>query len=113
MENNQPTTVEKSRALAFLPIILLVVFVGYFVIQHNAANTEDGEQSQNAGPQSIIERDDRGIAIYESACESRSFTCADFEIKKDAQDVYNTCYTVEIPDRHGLDENKNGIACDE
>ena len=105
---NNPT--KNSRALAFLLILLLVLVGGYFLINKDSDKSND-VVTEEVPP--LVERDDRGIPVYNASCEGRSYTCADFSEKKDAQDVYNTCYTVEEPDRHSLDSDGNGIACDE
>lgn len=61
--------------------------------------------------ESLIKRDDRGNPIFGATCEENVYNCSDFTNQQDAQDVYNTCYTVEQPDRHGLDRDGDGVAC--
>lgn len=61
--------------------------------------------------ESIIQRDDDGNAIYGATCEQNVYNCSDFKTQGEAQEVYDTCNSPENPDRHGLDRDGDGIAC--
>jgi hypothetical protein len=61
--------------------------------------------------QSMIKRDASGNPLFGATCEENVYNCGDFKTQKEAQEVYDTCNTGENPDRHGLDRDGNGIAC--
>ncbi len=61
--------------------------------------------------ESIIKRDDKGNPLFGATCEENVYNCSDFSTQEEAQEVYETCKTSEIRDRHGLDRDGNGIAC--
>lgn len=61
--------------------------------------------------ESIIKRDENGNALYGAMCEENVYNCSDFATQSEAQEVYDTCYTAELPDRHGLDRDGDGVAC--
>lgn len=61
--------------------------------------------------ESIIKRDATGNPIFGATCEENVYNCGDFKTRSEAQEVYDTCHTSEIPDRHGLDRDGDGIAC--
>ncbi len=61
--------------------------------------------------ESIIKRDENGNALYGAMCEENVYNCSNFKTQPEAQEVYDTCSTVENRDRHGLDRDGDGIAC--
>lgn len=61
--------------------------------------------------ESVIQRDEKGNALYGAMCEENVYNCGDFKTQPEAQEVYETCNTVENRDRHGLDRDGDGIAC--
>ncbi len=61
--------------------------------------------------ESLIKRDVSGNPIFGATCEENVYNCGDFSTQKEAQEVYDTCHTSENPDRHGLDRDGDGIAC--
>lgn len=61
--------------------------------------------------ESMVDRDENGNAIYGAMCEQNVYNCGDFSTQGEAQEVYDTCKTAERPDRHGLDRDGDGIAC--
>jgi len=61
--------------------------------------------------ESLIKRDDSGNAIYGATCEENVYNCSDFSTQEQAQEVYDTCTTAENKDRHGLDRDGDGTAC--
>ena len=61
--------------------------------------------------ESIIKRDDKGNPLFGATCEKNVYNCSDFSTQEEAQEVYETCKTPEARDRHGLDRDGNGVAC--
>lgn len=61
--------------------------------------------------ESVIQRDSEGNALYGALCEENVYNCSDFKTQGEAQEVYETCRTSEKPDRHGLDRDGDGLAC--
>ena len=61
--------------------------------------------------ESVIQRDEDGNAIYGAMCEENVYNCGDFATQPEAQEVYDTCTTSENRDRHGLDRDGDGVAC--
>ncbi len=60
---------------------------------------------------SMIKRDTSGNPIFGATCEQNVYNCGDFTSQKEAQEVYDTCHTSDNPDRHGLDKDGDGVAC--
>ena len=60
---------------------------------------------------SMIKRDPAGNPIFGATCEQNVYNCADFKTQPQAQEVYDTCHTSDNPDRHGMDKDGNGVAC--
>lgn len=60
---------------------------------------------------SIIMRDEGGNPIFGATCEENVYNCSNFSTQNEAQEVYDTCYTIDRPDRHGLDRDGDGVAC--
>ena len=61
--------------------------------------------------ESIIKRDDKGNALYGATCEENFYNCSNFKTQEEAQEVYETCNTPDNRDRHGLDRDGDGVAC--
>ena len=61
--------------------------------------------------ESIIKRDDKGNALYGATCEENVYNCSNFKTQEEAQEVYETCNTPDNRDRHGLDRDGDGVAC--
>lgn len=61
--------------------------------------------------ESMVDRDEDGNAIYGAMCEQNVYNCSDFATQEEAQEVYNTCNTPDNRDRHGLDRDGDGVAC--
>jgi hypothetical protein len=61
--------------------------------------------------ESMVQRDASGNALYGATCEQNVYNCGDFTTQVEAQEVYDTCHTAEKPDRHQLDRDGDGIAC--
>lgn len=61
--------------------------------------------------ESRIKRDLSGNPIFGATCEENVYNCRDFDTQREAQEVYDTCRTSENMDRHGLDRDGDGVAC--
>lgn len=61
--------------------------------------------------ESLIKRDPAGNPIFGATCEQNVYNCGDFSTQPEAQEVYDTCHTSDNPDRHGLDKDGDGVAC--
>lgn len=61
--------------------------------------------------ESIIQRDENGNAIYGAMCEENVYNCSNFSTQPEAQEVFDTCNTPDNRDRHGLDRDGDGVAC--
>jgi hypothetical protein len=61
--------------------------------------------------ESMVDRDENGNAIYGAMCEQNVYNCGDFSTQGEAQEVYDTCRTDDNIDRHGLDRDGDGVAC--
>ncbi len=61
--------------------------------------------------ESIIKRDEKGNALYGATCEENVYNCSNFKTQEEAQEVYETCNTPDNRDRHGLDRDGDGVAC--
>ncbi len=61
--------------------------------------------------ESFIKRDAEGNPLFGATCEENVYNCSDFKTQKEAQEVYDTCNTSENRDRHGLDRDGDGVAC--
>jgi Excalibur calcium-binding domain len=61
--------------------------------------------------ESLIKRDGEGNPIFGATCEENVYNCSDFKTQGEAQEVYDTCNKPENRDRHGLDRDGDGIAC--
>lgn len=100
---------EKTRLwMIGLAIVLLAAF------GMEASNTDvDLGKLMDTGSisKSVVDRDEKGNPIFGAMCEQNAYNCGDFATQSEAQEVYDTCYTAEIPDRHALDRDGDGIAC--
>lgn len=61
--------------------------------------------------ESMVKRDENGKALYGATCEENVYNCSNFKTQPEAQEVYDTCTSAENRDRHGLDRDGDGIAC--
>ena len=61
--------------------------------------------------ESMVDRDAEGNAIYGAMCEENVYNCSSFRTQPEAQEVYDTCSTADNRDRHGLDRDGDGVAC--
>ena len=100
---------EKTRLFMLGIGIMLLAALGMEV-----ANTDvDLGKLMDTGSlsESVVKRDADGNALYGAMCEENVYNCTNFKTQGEAQEVYETCKTDEQPDRHGLDRDGDGIAC--
>lgn len=122
---------KKSRLIIIIGLIILVAIIGLVfekvriamfaigavllvALGLEVSNTDiDLGKAVETGSisESIIQRDEDGNAIYGAMCEENVYNCSDFATQPDAQEVFDTCETEEKRDRHGLDRDGDGIAC--
>ncbi len=122
---------KKSRLVIIIGLLLLVIVIGFFfektrlfmigigvvllvALGLEASNTDvDLGKLVETGSlsESMIKRDENGKALYGATCEENVYNCGNFKTQPEAQEVYDTCNSAENPDRHGLDRDGDGIAC--
>ena len=122
---------KKSRLIIIIGLLLLVVAIGFFfektrlfmigigvvllvALGLEASNTDvDLGRLVETGSlsESMIKRDENGKALYGATCEENVYNCSNFKTQPEAQEVYDTCTSAENRDRHGLDKDGNGLAC--
>jgi hypothetical protein len=100
---------EKTRLWMLGVAVVLLAAFGMEVVNTDIdlGKIISGESVQN----SMIKRDPAGNPIFGATCEQNVYNCGDFDTQREAQEVYDTCHTTEIPDRHGLDKDGDGVAC--
>ncbi len=122
---------KKSRLVIIIGLLILVAVIAFFfektrmwmlgigavlliALGLEATNTDvDLGKLVETGSlsESMIQRDENGKALYGATCEENVYNCSDFKTQPEAQEVYDTCTTAENRDRHGLDRDGDGIAC--
>ena len=122
---------KKSRLIIIIGLLILVGVIAFFfektrmwmlgigavlliALGLEATNTDvDLGKLVETGSlsESMIQRDENGKALYGATCEENVYNCSNFKTQPEAQEVYDTCKTAEMPDRHGLDRDGDGIAC--
>ena len=122
---------KKSRLVIIIGLLILVAIIAFFfektrifmigiaVVLFAALGLEMANTDVDLGElvetgsisESIIERDENGNAIYGAMCEENVYNCGDFRTQGEAQEVFDTCNTAENRDRHGLDRDGDGVAC--
>jgi hypothetical protein len=53
------------------------------------------------------------IAPFACLCDRNRFRCDWFETQEDAQECFDLCVSQGAGDIHGLDDDKDGVACEE
>ncbi len=122
---------KKSRLIIIIGLLVVVAIIAFFfektrlwmigiaavllvALGLEVSNTDIdlGELAETGSvSESIIQRDEDGNAIYGAMCEENVYNCGDFRTQGEAQEVFNTCNTPENRDRHGLDRDGDGVAC--
>ena len=122
---------KKSRLIIIVGLLIIVAVIAFFfektrlwmlgvgiallvALGLEVSNTDvDLETLVETGSlsESVIQRDENGNAIYGAMCEENVYNCSNFSTQPEAQEVYDTCHSSENPDRHGLDRDGDGVAC--
>jgi hypothetical protein len=122
---------KKSRLIIIVGLLILVGVIAFFfektrmwmlgigVILLVALGLETANTDVDLGKlvetgslsESMIQRDENGKALYGATCEENVYNCSDFKTQAEAQEVYDTCATADNRDRHGLDRDGDGVAC--
>ncbi|MCU0677962.1 MAG: excalibur calcium-binding domain-containing protein [Candidatus Pacebacteria bacterium] len=122
---------KKSRLIIIIGLLILVGVIAFFFektrmwmlgigavllialgLEATSTDVDLGRLMETGSlSESVVERDENGNAIYGAMCEENVYNCSDFATQGEAQEVYETCKTTEQPDRHGLDRDGDGIAC--
>lgn len=122
---------KKSRLIIIIGLLLIVAIIGFFFEKTRlwmlgigavlliafgleATSTDvDLGKLMNTGSlsESLIKRDENGKALYGATCEENVYNCTNFKTQPEAQEVYDTCTSAENRDRHGLDRDGDGKAC--
>lgn len=122
---------KKSRLIIIIGLLIVVGVIAFFfektriwmlgigaillvALGLEVANTDvDLGKAIETGSisESIIQRDENGDAIYGAMCEENVYNCSNFSTQGEAQEVFDTCNTAENRDRHGLDRDGDGVAC--
>jgi hypothetical protein len=122
---------KKSRLIIIIGLLILVGVIAFFfektrmwmlgigailliALGLEATNTDvDLGKLVETGSlsESMIQRDENGKALYGATCEENVYNCSNFKTQPEAQEVYDTCTSAENRDRHGLDRDGDGIAC--
>ncbi len=102
---------QKARIVIGVVIVTLLLALGLEVSE----NDWDLGKMMKTGSiaESKIQRDEGGNLIMGAMCnpdEKFDYNCSDFETQAEAQEVYDKCSKNGL-DVHGLDRDKNGVAC--
>lgn len=100
---------ETTRAWMIGIGVVLLIALG---LEASNTDVDLGKLAETGSLQeSMIKRDEHGNALYGATCEENVYNCADFKTQEEAQEVYDTCNRPDNRDRHGLDRDGDGIAC--
>lgn len=122
---------KKSRLAIIIGLLLLVVVIGFFFektrlfmigigvvllvalgLEATSTDVDLGKLVETGSlSESMIKRDENGKALYGATCEENVYNCSNFKTQPEAQEVYDTCTSADNRDRHGLDKDGNGQAC--
>ncbi|MFM2423809.1 MAG: hypothetical protein RLZZ70_196 [Candidatus Parcubacteria bacterium] len=122
---------KKTRLIIIVGLLILVAVIAFFFektrlwmlgigavllialgLEATSTDVDLGRLMETGSlSESVIQRDENGNAIYGAMCEENVYNCSDFKTQGEAQEVFETCKTAENPDRHGLDRDGDGIAC--
>ncbi len=122
---------KKSRLIIIVGLLLLTVAIGFFFektrlfmlgigavliialgLEATSTDVDLGKLIETGSlSESMIKRDENGKALYGATCEENVYNCTNFKTKAEAQEVYDTCTSAENRDRHGLDRDGDGQAC--
>jgi hypothetical protein len=122
---------KKTRLIIIIGLLVLVGIIGFFFektrlfmlgigtvllialgLEATSTDVDLGKLIETGSlSESMIKRDANGKALYGATCEENVYNCSNFKTQPEAQEVYDTCRTPEMPDRHGLDKDGDGNAC--
>ena len=122
---------KKVRLAIIIGLIIVVAIVAFFfektrlwmlgigivllaALGMEVANTDvDLGKMMETGSlsESMIKRDESGNPLFGATCEENVYNCGDFKTQGEAQEVYDTCSTADNRDRHALDRDGDGTAC--
>lgn len=122
---------KKSRLVIIIGLLILVAVIAFFFektrmwmlgigavllialgLEATSTDVDLGKLVETGSlSESMVQRDENGKALYGATCEENVYNCSDFKTQPEAQEVYDTCTTAENRDRHGLDRDGDGIAC--
>jgi hypothetical protein len=122
---------KKSRLIIIVGLLILVAIIAFFFektrlwmlgigavllialgLEATSTDVDLGKLVETGSlSESMVQRDENGKALYGATCEENVYNCSDFKTQPEAQEVYDTCTTAENRDRHGLDRDGDGIAC--
>lgn len=122
---------KKSRLIIIIGLLLVVGLIAFFFektrmwmlgigvvllvalgLEATSTDVDLGQLIETGSlSESVVQRDENGNAIYGAMCEDNVYNCSDFKTQSEAQEVYDTCNTTENRDRHGLDRDGDGVAC--
>lgn len=100
---------EKTRWIMVGAAVLLMAALGMEVAE---TDVDLGKLIETKSlSESMVKRTENGNLILGATCaEENTFNCDDFADQAEAQEVFEACDWGET-DIHGLDRNKDGIAC--
>ena len=122
---------KKSRLIIIIGLLILVGVIAFFFektrmwmlgigaillialgLEATSTDVDLGKLVETGSlSESMIQRDENGKALYGATCEENVYNCSNFKTQPEAQEVYDTCTSAENRDRHGLDRDGDGIAC--
>ena len=122
---------KKSRLIIIIGLLAIVAIIGFLFettrmwmlgigavllialgLEATSTDVDLGKLMETGSlEESMVQRDENGNAIYGAMCEENVYNCGDFSTQSEAQEVYDTCNTPDNRDRHGLDRDGDGVAC--
>jgi Excalibur calcium-binding domain len=122
---------KKSRLVIIIGLLILVGIIAFFFektrlwmlgigavlllalgLEATSTDVDLGRLVETGSlSESVVQRDENGNALYGAMCEENVYNCSDLATQSEAQEVYDTCNTPENRDRHGLDRDGDGVAC--
>lgn len=89
-----------------------IVLLAAFGMEASSTDVDLGRMLETGSlSESLVKRDASGNPIFGATCEENVYNCSDFSTQSEAQEVYDTCTAPDNVDRHGLDRDGDGVAC--
>ncbi|MAG77918.1 hypothetical protein CL616_00985 [archaeon] len=92
-----------------MKIGIIAILVLLLVLSGCKGYSDLNDFSKNEKEYSLEEGEQK---LKETICESDIYNCADFETQSEAQEMMDLCGGIDN-DIHELDEESNGIACED